>query len=72
VLDFTEGIGIIKTYNLLGEKSKDLSDSFREACRVSLQLAVWGEDMDTDFENYLFKLSVKAYYEQAVMPHFGG
>jgi ATP-binding cassette subfamily B protein len=38
VLDFTEGIGIIKTYNLLGEKSKDLSDSFREACRVSLQL----------------------------------
>jgi hypothetical protein len=32
------------------------------------QPAVWGEDMDTGFENYLFKLSVKAYYEQAVMP----
>ena len=27
VLDFTEGIGIIKTYNLLGEKSKELTDS---------------------------------------------
>ena len=37
VLDFTEGIGIIKTYNLLGEKSRELSDNFRESCRVSLQ-----------------------------------
>ena len=37
-LDFTEGIGVIKTYNLLGEKSKALSDNFRETCRVSLQL----------------------------------
>ena len=38
VLDFTEGIGIIKTYNLLGEKSKELSDNFRETCRASLQM----------------------------------
>lgn len=37
VLDFTEGIGIIKTYNLLGEKSKELSDNFRESCRLSIQ-----------------------------------
>ncbi len=37
VLDFTEGIGIIKTYNLLGEKSKTLTDSFRETCRTSLK-----------------------------------
>jgi ATP-binding cassette subfamily B protein len=37
-LDFIEGIGIIKTYNLLGEKSKELSESFRETCRVNLQL----------------------------------
>ncbi len=37
VLDFTEGIGIIKTYNLLGEKSRELSDNFRESCRVSIQ-----------------------------------
>ncbi|MGI6176359.1 MAG: ABC transporter ATP-binding protein [Christensenellales bacterium] len=36
VLDFTEGIGIIKTYNLLGEKSKELSDNFRESHRVSI------------------------------------
>jgi ATP-binding cassette subfamily B protein len=38
VLDFTEGIGIIKTYNLLGEKSKELSDNFRKTCRLSLQM----------------------------------
>ncbi len=36
VLDFTEGIGIIKTYNLLGEKSRELADNFRESCRVSI------------------------------------
>jgi ATP-binding cassette subfamily B protein len=38
VLDFAEGIGVIKTYNLLGEKSKELSENFRETCRVSLRL----------------------------------
>jgi ATP-binding cassette subfamily B protein len=38
VLDFTEGIGIIKTYNLLGEKPKELSGNFRKTCRVSLHL----------------------------------
>lgn len=37
VLDFTEGIGIIKTYNLLGEKSRELADNFRESCRVSIE-----------------------------------
>lgn len=37
VLDFIEGIGIIKTYNLLGDKSKELSENFRESCRVSLK-----------------------------------
>lgn len=36
VLDFTEGIGIIKTYNLLGEKSKELSDNFAETRRTSI------------------------------------
>ena len=37
MLDFTEGIGIIKTYYLLGEKSGELSDNFRESCRANLQ-----------------------------------
>lgn len=37
VLDFIEGIGITKTYNLLGEKSKELSENFRKSCQVSLK-----------------------------------
>ena len=37
VLDFTEGIGIIKTYNLMGDKSRELTDSFENNCRVNLQ-----------------------------------
>lgn len=36
VLDFTEGIGIIKTYNLLGEKSKELSENFRKSCETNI------------------------------------
>lgn len=36
VLDFTEGIGIIKTYNLLGDKSKELTQSFETNCRTNL------------------------------------
>lgn len=37
VLDFTEGIGIIKTYNLLGEKSRELSDNFRKSCETNIR-----------------------------------
>ncbi len=36
VIDFTEGIGIIKTYNLLGEKSKELAESFSVNCEKNL------------------------------------
>ncbi|MGF6366410.1 ATP-binding cassette subfamily B protein IrtB [Aequitasia blattaphilus] len=37
ILDFTEGIGIIKTYNLLGEKSKELTDNFQKSCDKNIQ-----------------------------------
>jgi ATP-binding cassette subfamily B protein len=40
VLDFAEGIGIIKSYNLLGEKSKKLSDEFEKSCRESIAFEV--------------------------------
>ena len=36
VIDFTEGIGIIKTYNLLGEKSKELQESFAVNCEKNI------------------------------------
>ena len=36
VLDFAEGIGIIKSFNMLGEKSKSLSAEFNKSCRESI------------------------------------
>lgn len=36
VIDFTEGIQIIKTYNMLGEKSEELTRSFAENCERNL------------------------------------
>lgn len=53
VLDFTEGIGIIKTYNLLGEKSKELTDSFETNCRVNL---------DFEFSHHPYKRGVFLIY----------
>ena len=40
VIDFTEGIGIIKTYNLLGEKSKELTESFQVNCDKNIEFEV--------------------------------
>ncbi len=37
VLDYVEGIGITKTYNLLGEKSKELTANFDRSCQESLR-----------------------------------
>jgi len=36
VLEFAEGIGIIKTFNLLGEKSKEVNKSFEKSCEESI------------------------------------
>jgi len=49
VLDFTEGIGIIKTYNLLGEKSKELTESFETNAKVNL---------DFEFSHHPYKRGV--------------
>ena len=40
VLDFVEGIGIIKSYNLLGERSKSLADNFKKSCDESIAFEV--------------------------------
>ncbi len=37
VLDHIEGIAVIKAYHLLGEKSRQLTDSFRRSCETSLR-----------------------------------
>lgn len=36
VLDFVEGIGVAKSYNLLGKRSRELTRSFDESCRTNL------------------------------------
>lgn len=36
VIGFAEGIGIIKTYNMLGEKSKELTQSFADNCEKNI------------------------------------
>ncbi|MCR4940448.1 MAG: ABC transporter ATP-binding protein/permease [Treponemataceae bacterium] len=36
VLEFAEGIGIIKTYNMMGEKSKELTGQFEKSCEDSI------------------------------------
>ena len=40
VLDFAEGIGIIKSYNMLGEKSKRLTDEFEKSCKESIDFEI--------------------------------
>ena len=40
VLDFAEGIGIIKSYNMLGEKSRRLTDEFDKSCKESIDFEV--------------------------------
>jgi ATP-binding cassette subfamily B protein len=40
VLDFAEGMGIIKSYNMLGEKSKRLTDEFEKSCKESIDFEV--------------------------------
>ena len=54
VLDYVEGIGITKTYNLIGEKSKELSENFDRSCQESLhfenKMVPWGIALNFAFE----------------------
>ncbi|MBR2523180.1 MAG: ABC transporter ATP-binding protein [Clostridiales bacterium] len=40
VLDFAEGIGIIKSYNMLGDKSRRLTDEFTKSCKESIDFEI--------------------------------
>lgn len=54
VLDYVEGIGITKTYNLIGERSKELSENFNRSCQESLRfenkMIPWGIALNFAFE----------------------
>lgn len=53
VLDFAEGIGIIKSYNLLGEKSKKLTEEFEKSCKESIAFEIdytpWARALNLTF-----------------------
>ncbi|MCR5116185.1 MAG: ABC transporter ATP-binding protein/permease [Lachnospiraceae bacterium] len=36
VIDYTEGMNIIKTFNMLGKSSKDLNDNFEKSCKENI------------------------------------
>ncbi len=40
VLEFAEGIGIIKTFNMMGEKSKEMTESFEDSCDKAIGFEV--------------------------------
>jgi len=61
VLSFTEGIGVIKSYNLLGEKSEELTDNFRRSKETSIgfekKMAPWTRGL-----NILYGFGVAAIF----------
>lgn len=71
VLDFTEGIGIIKTYNMLGEKSKVLTDRFKEVCRTSIEF----EENHTPWQrglNLVYGFGIVTVIALSLFLHFKG
>lgn len=71
VLDFTEGIGIIKSYNMLGEKSKTLTESFKDVCRTSIEF----EENHTPWQrglNLIYSLGVAAVIALSAFLYFKG
>lgn len=71
VLSFAEGIGVIKSYNLLGEKSEELTENFKRSRNV-----------DTEFEqkitpwttglNVLYGIGISAMFGLAVFMQQNG
>lgn len=71
ILDFTEGIGIIKSYNMLGEKSKTLTDSFKDVCRTSIDF----EENHTPWQrglNLIYGLGVAIVISLSIFLYFKG
>jgi len=71
VLDFTEGIGIIKSYNMLGDKSRTLTESFKEVCRTSIEF----EENHTPWQrglNLIYSLGVAAVIALSAFLYFKG
>ncbi|MGI6499960.1 MAG: ABC transporter ATP-binding protein [Anaerostipes sp.] len=74
VLDFTEGMGIIKTYNLLGKESKELSKNFHKSCATNIDFeenhAPWQRRMGIAYGIGTIVTLIFGYYffESGVIP----
>ena len=65
VLSFVEGVGVIKSYNLLGEKSEELTGNFKRSRNTSLaferKMAPWTMGL-----NILYGIGIAAIFGLAV------
>lgn len=71
VLDFVEDIGIIKAYNLLGEKSQELTENFKKSCETSLAF----EEAHTPWQrrlNMLYGIGATLIVGAAMVLHWQG
>lgn len=71
VLSFTEGIGVIKSYNLLGEKSQELSHNFKKSRDSSIsferKMTPWIRGL-----NVLYSFGIAAIFGLSLLLHQNG
>ena len=71
VLSFVEGIGVIKSYNLLGEKSEELTGNFKRSRNTSLaferKMTPWTMGL-----NILYGIGIAAIFGLAVFLEWSG
>ena len=71
VLSFVEGIGVIKSYNLLGEKSEELTGNFKRSRNTSLaferKMTPWTMGL-----NVLYGIGIAAIFGLAVFLEWSG
>ena len=71
VLSFVEGIGVIKSYNLLGEKSEELTGNFKRSRNTSLaferKMTPWTMGL-----NILYGIGIAAIFSLAVFLEWSG
>ena len=71
VLSFVEGIGVIKSYNLLGEKSEELTDNFKRSRNTSLaferKMTPWTMGL-----NVLYGIGIAAIFGLSVFLEWSG
>ena len=71
VLSFAEGIGVIKSYNLLGEKSDELTENFKKSRDVNTKFEQKMTPWTTGL-NILYGVGIAAIFGLSVFLHQEG